>query len=492
MIPPHRVSRSPIWFCGLKDEVTSISTPRTTNIGSRPYGTFDVQLTPHRIKNSKQAEPCSPWLSRTLGRIVSIEFDEAGLRTKPLAYVLDDNLKVRELVSRMLAKCGFIPREFGDMTACTRQIKDTCPGGRPNVIVLDLALGQSDAVDVIRQLEKLKFAGKVLLISGTDEATLDKVQQIGVSHGLAMLPYLKKPFRIDDLRTSLNASAETRIHTPKAVTETPKASLEQALLNGWLELWYQPKIELKALAVCGAEALIRGRHPKFGIMLPANFMPPAGAPIFTPLSKFVMKQAVADWKQYFSDLTSPLKLAVNIPLSVIVGPGFIELVRSSLPNDPNFPGLIIEAREGEIVDDLEVAREVITQLNLYNISLAVDDFGSAYSCFSRLRELSVVELKIDGGFVQNCASDASKQTLCRCIIDLAHRFGASTCAEGLENPEDLRTLIDIGCDRAQGFLFAQPQTAHSLRATLVGEAIRQSSRASACDPQQGTSAITTR
>ena len=75
---------------------------------------------------------------------MSTEFDDTGLRTKPLAYVLDDNLKVRGLVSRMFAKCGFIPRELANMNACTRQIRDTCPGVRPNVVVLDLALGQSD------------------------------------------------------------------------------------------------------------------------------------------------------------------------------------------------------------------------------------------------------------------------------------------------------------------------------------------------------------
>ena len=305
-----------------------------------------------------------------------------------------------------------------------------------------------------------------------------------------MLPCLKKPFRVDELRACLNASV--RSQTSKAAAETPRVSLEQALLNGWLELWYQPKIELQALTVCGAEALIRVRHPKLGIVLPANFMPPAGAPIFTPLSKFVMKQAMVDWKRYFADLTSPLKMAVNIPLSVIVGPGFIELARGSLPNDPRFPGLIIEAREGEIVEDPELAHEVITQLKLYNISLSVDDFGSAYSSFSRLRELSVAELKIDGGFVRNCSSDESKQTLCRCIIDLAHRFGALTCAEGVETPQELRTLMSIGCDMAQGFLFAQPQTAQSLRATLVNQATEQNSTAGARNQPQSLSAMPAR
>jgi len=108
-----------------------------------------------------------------------------------------------------------------------------------------------------------------------------------------------------------------------------------------LELWYQPKIELQALTVCGAEALIRVRHPKLGIVLPANFMPPAGAPILTPLSKFVMKQAMVDWKQYFADLTSPLKMAVNIPLSVIVGSVIIKIADAWLSNDQTFFSIMI-------------------------------------------------------------------------------------------------------------------------------------------------------
>ena len=147
------------------------------------------------------------------------------MRTKPLAYLLDDNLKVRELVSRMLAKCGFIPCEFTDMNACTRQIRDTCPATRPNVLVLDLALGQSDAVEVIRQLEKLKFAGKVLLISGSDESTLNKVQQIGVSHALTMLPCLKKSWSrtLDTSKGVLGLSSRFRLDDRP--NGTPKVAL---------------------------------------------------------------------------------------------------------------------------------------------------------------------------------------------------------------------------------------------------------------------------
>jgi EAL domain-containing protein (putative c-di-GMP-specific phosphodiesterase class I)/ActR/RegA family two-component response regulator len=400
-------------------------------------------------------------------RIMSTELNSVDLPTRPLAYVLDDDREVTDLVSRMLAACGFHSREFADPIACLQTIRDTYPEARPNVVVLDLSLRQSDAVDVIRQLERLRFAGKILLISGCDASTLNDVQEIGVVRGLKMLPCLNKPFQFEEFKACLSASTELPSEGSKQISEIPKVDLEQAFVQGWLELWYQPKINLKALAICGAEALLRVRHPRFGILTPASFMPAVGAPILTPVSKFVMKQSMADWKHYFASNSPPVKLAINIPLSVLVAPGFIQLVRSSLPSDGQFPGLIIEATEGEIVQDLELAREVVTQLTLYNISLSIDDFGSAYSSFSRLRDLSAVELKIDSSFVLNCSKDRSKRALCQGVVDLAHRFGAVTCAEGVENHADLKTLIDINCDIAQGFLFAKPQTAQSLRTLLA-------------------------
>jgi EAL domain-containing protein (putative c-di-GMP-specific phosphodiesterase class I)/FixJ family two-component response regulator len=398
---------------------------------------------------------------------MSNELSSVDLHARPLAYVLDDDREVTDLVSRMLATCGFNSREFADPIACVRTIRETYPEARPNVVVLDLSFRQSDAVDVIRQLEKLRFAGKVLLISGCDASTLNDVQEIGVLHGLKMLPCLNKPFQIEEFRACLNASAELPNEASKEISETPKVDLEHAFVQGWLELWYQPKVDLKALAICGVEALLRVRHPRFGILTPASFMPAAGAPIFTPVSKFVMKQSMADWKHYFAGKSPPIGLAINIPLSVMVAPGFIQLVRSSLPNDRQFPGLIIEATEGEIVQDPDLAREVVTQLTLYNISLSIDDFGSAYSSFSQLRDLSAAELKIDGSFVLNCSKDRSKRALCQSVVALAHRFGAVTCAEGVENHADLKTLIEINCDIAQGFLFAKPQTAQSLGALLA-------------------------
>jgi EAL domain-containing protein (putative c-di-GMP-specific phosphodiesterase class I) len=271
-----------------------------------------------------------------------------------------------------------------------------------------------------------------------------------------MLPPLAKPFRASDLKDRLSSVPEIR-DAPSAAQcgDEPVVDLAEALAKSWLELWYQPKIDLKSLTVCGAEALIRARHPKHGIVPPAGLLPPTDDPLHQPLTRFVIERAMGDWRQ-FADQQMPLKLAINLPVSVICAPDFVGSLRPLLPKDARFPGLFAEITEDEIIRDPEWVREVATQLRLYNVHISIDDFGSAYASLSRLLHLPCAEVKLDRSFISNCAADQHKRALCRTVVDLAHSFGVTTCAEGVESIQDLRALIGMGCDTAQGFLFAKP------------------------------------
>jgi EAL domain-containing protein (putative c-di-GMP-specific phosphodiesterase class I)/FixJ family two-component response regulator len=390
------------------------------------------------------------------------------LRDRPPAFVLDDNRVVGEIACRMLVMCGFAPESFSEAGSCLQRLN--APAARhPALLMLDLALGDSDAIEMIHQLQRIEFGGKVMLISGSDLATLDAVREVGTAYGLAMLPPVRKPFRFEELDASVRAPPQVARYQPHAPA-APKASLEEALQSGWLELWYQPKFNLKSFSVGSAEALVRLRHPRFGMLSPASFLPPASDPLYTPLSQFVVKRAMADWTRYFGDLRSAPLLAINVPLSVVVSPGFVIFMRNARPKRRRFPGLIIEATEGDVIENPDLAREVAIQLKLYNMRISIDDFGSAYSTFARIRDLPIVEVKIDGSFVKGCASDPSKRALCKSVIELAHRFQASACAEGVESQDDLHTLSELGCDTVQGFLLAKPQPPASLRALLLGNA----------------------
>lgn len=389
------------------------------------------------------------------------------------AFVLDDEPQIGALVCQVLERFGFAPRQFVTPAPFLEELRQS----PPELVVLDLSLGQSDAVEVIRHLEDAHYQGRVLLISGRDQATLDEITQIGEKHGLAMLPPLKKPFRAADLKKRLSgyvaAQPKTRDAGAGADDDGPgepakqaSVQLAEALQNDWLELWYQPKFDLKSFTVCGAEGLIRARHPVHGIITPDRLLPPAGDPAYQTLTRFVIERAVADWRR-FARQGLALKLSVNAPVSVIHTPAFITLVRSTLPREPAFSGLTVEVTEDELIRDSDWAHEVASQLKLYNVDLSIDDFGSGYASLSRLNDLPFVEVKIDRSIVSACASNPLKHSLCQTVVDLAHRFGAKTCGEGVETTEDLRALMTMGCDSAQGFLFARPIPADQFTPTLL-------------------------
>ncbi len=389
----------------------------------------------------------------------------------PFAYILDDEPQVLAIVAKILASVGFLGHQFATPAALFAEIMKASP----DLIVLDLALGQSDAIEVIRHLETLRYEGKVLLISGRDQATLAEIQHIGQRHGLTMLTPVQKPFRAADIKNSLAAAMEAPSSQPGAPSQAgepqdvKQARIDpaEALRNSWLRLWYQAKIDLSSMTVCGAEALLRALHPELGIVSPTNFLPGGGPAIYQPLTKFVVLQAMTDW-EHFAAEGQPLKLAINVPLSTLQTPAFVELVRSAMPKKPGFPGLLIEVTEGDVLLDPSGIREIATQLKLYNALLSIDYFGGAQSSLSRLRDLPCVELKLDRSYVSGCATDGAKQSVCAAAIELAHGFGLTVCAIGVENVEDLRTLVNLGCHSAQGFLFAKPMDSVSFMKMLHG------------------------
>jgi EAL domain-containing protein (putative c-di-GMP-specific phosphodiesterase class I) len=100
----------------------------------------------------------------------------------------------------------------------------------------------------------------------------------------------------------------------------------------------------------------------------------------------------------------------------------------------------------------------MTRLRLHNTTVSIDDFGTAHSSLSRVKDLPFTEIKLDRGFVAGCAADPVKRGLCQTVADLAHRLGASACAEGIETIDDLKCLVSLGFDSGQGYLFAKPMS----------------------------------
>lgn len=363
-----------------------------------------------------------------------------------LVYVLDDDPAMCALLAGLLGELSCRTREFtraADMEVALAL-------AAPDLIIIDLSLGDSDAIEVMRSLASRRFDGALVLMSGRHEvATLRQVHEIGKHYGFRLLPFLRKPFSIAELQERLVAFDALNDR------DAPGSDLEIALRHNMLELWYQPKIDLRSRLVYGAEALVRLRHPERGVLAPAQFLPAPGDPLHQPLADFVIRRALADWR-HLARRRIAIRLAVNIPVSVFENPDFVSGVRRYLPQDEEFSGMIFELTEEEVIRDPEFAREIATQLMLYNIDVSIDDFGCGYSTFERLKQLPFRELKIDRKFVHGCAVERERNDACRSIVTLAHQLAMSVVAEGLESLRDLRALTEMGCDGGQGYLFAKP------------------------------------
>jgi EAL domain-containing protein (putative c-di-GMP-specific phosphodiesterase class I) len=247
-----------------------------------------------------------------------------------------------------------------------------------------------------------------------------------------------------------------------------KITLADVLANGWFELWYQPKIELKSTRLAGAEALVRAHHPQRGIIPPGVFLPGASEDDMLALTERVIVTALHDWSDYAAN-GLPLKVAVNVPVSALVKLPISTIVREERPTAENWPGLIMELTEDEVIRDLTLANEAAAELKASRCSLALDDFGAGYSSIARLRQLPFSELKIDRTYVTNCHSDRINAGLCEVFVELAKRFGLKTVAEGIETTHESHKLQALGCDIGQGYLFAKPMP----KAALIEVARRQ-------------------
>jgi EAL domain-containing protein (putative c-di-GMP-specific phosphodiesterase class I) len=255
-----------------------------------------------------------------------------------------------------------------------------------------------------------------------------------------------------------------------------KVTLADVLANDWFELFYQPKIDLKTMRLVGAEALVRARHPTRGVLAPGVFLPGADEADMLALTERVIITALRDWEHCAHNGVS-MKFAVNVPVSALVNLPIANILREERPQSPNWPGLIMEVTEDEIIHDLKIANDVADALRSYNCSLALDDFGAGYSSLARLKQLPFSELKIDRSYVTNCHIDRVNGGLCETIVELAKRFGLKTTAEGIETTHESHKLQAVGCDVGQGYLFAKPmpktQLIGIMRRRLVGEPLRQ-------------------
>jgi EAL domain-containing protein (putative c-di-GMP-specific phosphodiesterase class I) len=205
-------------------------------------------------------------------------------------------------------------------------------------------------------------------------------------------------------------------------------------------------------------------------------MPGATEPELTSLSELALARTLTAGSN-FARLGVNLRLAVNIPVNVLVKLSISDIVQAHRPATANWAGLVIDVIEEEIVKDLPLAAEIAKKLKLVNVKLAIDNFGRGYSSLARLKELPFSELKLDHAFVRDCGTDKVNAPLCKTVIDLAHNFGSAAVAIGIEKASDALALTSMGCDMGQGFLLGQPMPEARFMSLLRQRAAGQTRKA---------------
>jgi EAL domain-containing protein (putative c-di-GMP-specific phosphodiesterase class I) len=364
----------------------------------------------------------------------------------PLCVVIDEQSSIRHFVSLIMQGSGVDTLEFPD-SASFRTAVMSRP---PDIIFLNVTLDAADVIQSITALGKRNYRGAVQLMSNRGSAVLENVKNIGEQQKLNMRPVLKKPFETAAIQKIID---EMKIGTPRAAAA--RIGLDEALKNGWIEFWYQPKIDLRKKQLAGAEAFARARHPEFGVLSPGAFMPGADEASVLKLSEQAIIAAIKAGMN-FAKVGVNLKISVNIAIDALVKLPIPEIVRAHRPSLAGWPGMIIDVTEEQIVTDIALATDITKKLEQFNIKLAIDDFGRGYSSLIRLKELPFAEMKLDRSFVTDCGTDKVNAPICKTVIDLAHNFGSLAVAIGIEKAADVLALVSMGCDYGQGFLLGQP------------------------------------
>ncbi|WP_162009714.1 sensor domain-containing protein [Methylocystis heyeri] len=245
-----------------------------------------------------------------------------------------------------------------------------------------------------------------------------------------------------------------------------------ALERGELELFYQPIVELGSGRLAKAEALLRWRHPRRGMISPGEFIPIAEeSGLILDIGDWVLNEAADVALRWAMNYEQRIQLAVNIsPLQFAERTRVLQWVdRLATLHLP--PGsLALEFTEGMLIRERPELQQQLSALRSIGVEMSIDDFGTGFSSLSYLKRFCIETLKIDRSFIKDIAEDATDRSLTEAIILMAKKLGIKTVAEGVETAVQLRLLEQFGCDCVQGFLFARPTPLDEFEMRFIKEA----------------------
>ncbi len=390
--------------------------------------------------------------------------------------VVDDDEFMVDVASELLQQMGTTDvQRASDGAEALKLIDDGHL--HPDVILCDLDMAGMDGFVLMRHLAARSYSGAVIIMSGSDERVLAAVTELAREHGLQLLDSLAKPLDRDRLFRALERVSVSR---PRGIfqewepernelipdeygdTLSPEA-VRRGIDSGFVEIAVQPKVRLSDRHVVGAEALLRWRDPKRGVLSPMAVVPTAESyGLIDDLALAVYRlsvDALADWRRQGHDL----RISVNLSARNLTTLAFPEVLAAIAKEAGVETGCItLEITESRLLENLTASLEVIGRLRLMGFNMSIDDFGTGYASMANLKSLPFTELKIDRSFVHgalNDTDDRASQVILGCSVELGHALRLDVVAEGVETIEEWNLLEALGCDEIQGYLVAKPMHA---------------------------------
>ena len=246
-------------------------------------------------------------------------------------------------------------------------------------------------------------------------------------------------------------------------------SIDEALENGWVEVWYQPVARSQTGDVCGLEALTRWRDPEHGMLMPNDFIPVLESHgLIGKLDAFVVEEIGRRYQKTLQQHGIPLAVSINFSRVDFEMCDVLEMLESMTTRYRMPRSLIhVEVTESALANDPEFLVAQLQALRNAGYKLWMDDFGSGYSSFSILKHFDFDLIKLDMEFLRDFENASATKTIITSIIDMAKQLGIQTLCEGVETEEQFEFLREVGCEKVQGYLFSKPLPRRELFSELL-------------------------
>jgi EAL domain-containing protein (putative c-di-GMP-specific phosphodiesterase class I) len=234
--------------------------------------------------------------------------------------------------------------------------------------------------------------------------------------------------------------------------------LHDAIRDNEFVLHYQPQYVVDTGELVGVEALVRWNHPQLGLLGPGAFVPVLEeSTLIFEAGHWIIREAVQAAGKLAASMPSVKSVALNVSPKQFRDPRLVSVLRQAIKRwciDPQ--RITMEITESALIENVEDAHAILTQVREMGVRIAIDDFGTGYSSLGYLARFRPDLLKLDKSFVDNIATDEMTYTVVEGVIALAHKLGVTVVAEGVETQEQLARLREAHCDKLQGFLLSRP------------------------------------